>query len=226
MAQDVGDELDRAVENTADRLQVSADNVWKMINTGDLSIQETPDGQWTIPDWSVDYILAARSREARADSKPKIVPVSPQPVPEPPSSKESKRIDLAKKWKRKFDELGRRKNDLVREKQELLRGRDRNARRLPTLDVELRESLRDLEAHVRAGLEAGFAHAIDMSTRKKGKRKKAPGAGLKPEEMGLRVGLPFSREVEVLNTFDPRRELEVWERPVGAETGSFQSPGT
>lgn len=219
---DNGVDLQKSVEGAAERLQVTVDEVWRMINTGDLSVQETASGQWTIPAWSMDYILASRSRKPRSDSKPRTMPPVACPSPEPQSKKKPKRVDPSKKWKRQFDELGRRKNELTRETRTLRRDADsRNRKRIVELEAELSQVLDKLEDHVKAGVSAGF---VEPPQRRGEKQMAGKAPKLNLEQLGLQVGLTFSNEIEVLNTFDPRRKLETWEKPARARLGSFQRP--
>ncbi len=196
-----------------------------MIDIGELSVQEV-NGQWTIPDWSVDYLLAQRSRATQTTPEPREAFVPP-PIPTPEPKKKSKRIDPAKKWKQRFDKLGKQKNDLNRQLKARLTTKDdtTSEKRIRSLDAELGRVLRELEKHVRLGVNAGFVEPPKPPKhRNKKKQTKDETPKLDLEQLGLQVGLSFSKDLEVLNTFDPRRELQSWERPQGAKKYSYQSP--
>lgn len=216
--------LEKAVINAASRLEVPVDEVWKLINTGDLSVQETAQGQWTIPDWSLNYLVADRSKETDTSMEPrKAAPVSP-PRPEPTAKKKSKRIDPAKKWKQQFDELGRRKNGLMRQVRALQRSEDvESKKRIPGAHRQLSEALQAWERHVKDGVNAGYVEPPKRRGKKKRIPRKAPVFSL--EQLGIQGGIFSPNEREVLNTYDPRRELDAWEKPSAALRGRYQRPG-
>ncbi len=226
MAGQVGEGLERSVEETAERLGVSADEVWMMINTGELSTEETVGGVWVVPAWSIDYLISARAREARTELEPPVPPPVPSPAsqwaPEPSSKGEAKRLKRAKKWKRKFDELGRKKNGLERERRELLRiGDAAGSRRLPGLDRELRGVEAERERHEEEGLELGFLRR-EGAQDSRGRRGVVPhteAIGL--SKIGLRPGLRFSSELEMFNPPDsrgnPREKSAAVDEPGGAQ---------
>lgn len=216
--------LEEAVTNVASRLQLSVDEVWKMINTGDLSVQETAEGQWTIPDWSVNHLLADRSKEPDTGTKPRRVVAVSSPRSEPTPKKKSKRIDPAKKWKQQFDELGRRKNELMRQTQALQRNEDVESKKsIPGLNGRLREALQELERHLKDGVKAGYVEPPKRRGEKKRAQSKAPVFSL--EQLGIQGGVFSPKEREILNMYDPRRDLEPWEKPSGVLRGKFQRPG-
>lgn len=225
MGTEQDDILIQSVENVANRLEVPVAEVWKMIDIGELSMQEV-NGQWTIPNWSVDYLLTQRSRATQTSPEPRKVSVPP-PTPTPEPKKKSKRIDPAKKWKQRFDTLGKQKNDLNRQIKARLTAKDdaTSERHIRSLDAELGRVMRELKKHVRLGVNAGFVELPKPP--KHGNKKKQPKDGrpkLNLKQLGLQVGLSFSKDLEVLNTFDPRRELQSWEKPQGARKYSYQSP--
>jgi hypothetical protein len=215
--------LEEAVIEAASRLEVSVDEVWKMISTGDLSVQETAEGQWTIPDWSVNYLITDRSKETDTGTEPRRVAAVSPPRPEPTPKKKSKRIDPAKKWKQQFDELGRRKNELMRQLRALQRNEDvESKKRIPSLNGMLHEALQELERHMKDGVKAGYVE-LPKHRGKKKRPEKPPVFSL--EQLGIQGGIFSPKEWEILNTYDPRRGLELWEKPSAAFRGKFQRPG-
>jgi len=226
LAGQLGDGPERSVEETAERLGVSADEVWMMINTGELSMEKTVGGGWAVPGWSIDYLISARAREARTEPELPVPPPVPSPAsqwaPEPPSKGEAKRLKRAKKWKREFDELGCRKNGLERERRELLRVGDAAGNgRLPRLDRELRGVEAERERHEEEGLELGFLRR-EGARAGRGRRGAAPQAeAIGLAKIGLRPGLRFSSELEMFNPPDsrgnPQEKSAAVDEPGGAQ---------
>ncbi len=217
-------DLEYAVRSAACRLEVSVDEVWMLINTGDLSVQETAEGQWTIPEWSLNYLIADRSKEPGVDVKPRKAASVSAPQPEPPPKKKSKRIDPAMKWKRQFDALGRVKNELMREMRALQLRKDvESKKRIPGMNGKLHHALQAWERHVNDGVKAGYVEPPKHRGKKKQPQRKAPVFSL--ERLGIQGGVFSAKEREILNTYDPRRELEVWEKPSSASRGRYQRPG-
>ena len=99
-------------------LGVSGEEVWRLINTGELTMSETENGLWAIPDWSLKYFLSHRDKAEGTETKPlerKAVPHAPVPQKKRTRKiKKDKRGGPALKWKRYFDELGKQKNALGR----------------------------------------------------------------------------------------------------------------
>lgn len=230
MEQPSDDITQRAAEEAADRLGVPLGEIWRLIGTGELSFEETADGLWVIPDWSLDYLLLHRARANGTAPKPARVTVLP-PVPLP-EKKKTKKKDPAKKWKQRFDAMGKEKNDLSKQ----LRA-SRQAREDPQIEKRTRElerrldvATREIVRHVKVGVEAGFIDPPKLPKRRgntptaKAGRAAAPVQRMDLEKLGLQVGLSFSKETEIMNAFDPRRKLEVWEKPRAARGGSYQRP--
>lgn len=219
--------IETAVEDAAARLRVPVDEIWRLINTGELSCEETADGLWIIPEWSVDYLLKDRAGALGTSTGPS-EPIVPPPAPLPEKKKTKKR-DPAKKWKQRFDAMGKDKNELTKQVRASWQLKDDPQSKKRTLELQglLDEAKRELVQHVKAGVEAGF---IDPPEQRPGRKKARAGRAaastpkLDLEKLGLQVGLSFSKEREILNAFDPRRQLEAWEKPTAARGGSYQRP--
>ncbi len=219
----------KAAEEAAVRLGVSLGEIWRLLGTGDLSLEETADGSWVIPEWSLDYLLVQRARANGTAPKPIRATAPPStPLPE----KKKKKKDPAKKWKQRFDAMGKEKNDLNKQLRALRQAKDdsQSGRRILEIEGRLNEAKREILGHVKVGVESGFID-LPKPPNPRGKRPAASGGRasapvprMNLEKLGLQVGLSFLKEPEILNAFDPRRRLEAWEKPKAARGGSYQKP--
>ncbi len=221
--------IEMAVDAAAARLRVTVGEIWRMINTGELSCEEMADGSWIIPEWSLNYLLKDRAGAIDTFDKLKKAPVLP---PAPPPAKKIKKKDPAKKWKQRFDAMGKEKNELTREVRASWQLKDDSHSRKRTRELQRRldEAKHKLVEHVEAGIKAGFIDPPKPQKQRFAKKKakadrattSAPKLDL--EKLGLQVGVSFAQEREILNAFDPRRQLEAWEKPTAARGGSYQRP--
>ncbi len=222
--------IEAAVEGAAARLGATVGETWRLINTGELSCEETADGSWIVPEWSLDYLLKDRAGPTGTPAKPKkaiVLPAAP-----PPEKKKTKTIDPAKKWKQRFDAMGKEKNGLTRRVRAAWQLKDDPQSEKKTRELQrlLDKAKRELVEHVEAGVRAGFIEPTKPPEQRSGRKKAKAGRSstsapkLDLAKLGLQVGVSFAQEREILNAFDPRRKLEAWERPLAPRGGSYQRP--